>query len=184
MSGLKALARVVLHGLGVLRMVDVSLSWILLQVLHREDSKRMRINKIDHLCIAVRNLEQAMEVWEPLIGKSGPDRLYTHEPEKIRVARYHVGGVGLELMESTSPDGPVARWIEQHGEGLMVLGLNVDNTRQAVQELELLGYPFIPTSEGKKTRPFEDCEFAFIHPGKLNGVLLELIDFRWTESEA
>jgi methylmalonyl-CoA/ethylmalonyl-CoA epimerase len=144
----------------------------------------MKVNKIDHICIAVRDLDQAMRSWQPLLGKSGPDQLYVHEPEKIRVARYIVGGVGLELMESTSPDGPVARWIEEHGEGLMVLSLNVLNTRQAVEELESKGYAFVPAPDGKKTRPFQDSEFAFIHPGSLNGVLLELIDFKWPEGES
>lgn len=136
----------------------------------------MRVRKIDHICIAVKDLGQAMEAWEPLLGRSGPEEIYVHEPEKIRVARYTLAGVGLELMESTSPEGPVAMWIERHGEGLMVLSFNVEDTRQAVQELESKGYPFVPTPDGSKLRPLEDCEFAFIHPSKLNGVLLELID--------
>ncbi|MEJ5376872.1 MAG: VOC family protein [bacterium] len=141
----------------------------------------MKVNKIDHICIAVRDLKQAMKAWEPVLGKSGPDHMYVHEPEKIRVARYLLGDVGLELMESTSPDGPVARWIEIHGEGLMILSLNVDKTRQALQELESKGYSFVPTSQGTNIRPFEDCEFAFIHPKELNGVLLEFIDYKWPE---
>lgn len=144
----------------------------------------MRLKRIDHICIAVKDLDQAMGAWEPVLGKSGPDQMYVHEPEKIRVARYVLDGVGLELMESTSPDGPVAQWIAKHGEGLMVLGLNVENTDQAVEELESKGYPFVPAPDGTKVRPFEDCKFAFIQPHKLNGVLLELIDFKWPEPPA
>jgi methylmalonyl-CoA/ethylmalonyl-CoA epimerase len=52
----------------------------------------------------------------------------------------------------------------------------VDNTRKAVDEFEAKGYPFIQDSRGEVVRPFRDCEFAFIHPAKLNGVLTELID--------
>lgn len=129
------------------------------------------MNKIDHICVAVRDLEQAKTVWEPMLGKSGPDDAYVDDNEKIRVARYYVGEVGFELMESTSPDGEVAKFIAKRGEGIMLVSFNVDNTREAMQELQDKGYPFIGGA-----RPFRDCEFAFIHPRKMNGVLTELID--------
>ena len=138
----------------------------------------MKLNKIDHICIAVRDLEQAREVWEPVLGKSEPDDAYVDEPEKIRVARYMVGEVGFELMESTSPDGDVAKFIDKHGEGVMLISFNVDDTREAIDELKPQDYPFIGGA-----RPFRDCEFAFIHPKKMNGVLLELIDYKWDEGE-
>jgi methylmalonyl-CoA epimerase len=141
----------------------------------------MKTNKIDHICIAVKDLNAAMKVWEPILGKSKPDDPYVDEPEKIRVARYWLGGIGFELMESTAPDGPVAKWIEKNGEGVMVISFNVDNTREALKELESNGYPFIPAPGGEKTRPFRNCEFAFIRPKKVNNVLLELIDYKWDE---
>jgi methylmalonyl-CoA/ethylmalonyl-CoA epimerase len=131
----------------------------------------------------VRDLDAARKIWEPLLGKARPDDPYEDAPEKIRVARYWIGEVGLELMESTTPDGPVAKWIEKNGEGVMIISLNVDNTRQAVDELKVRDYPLIPDEQGKVTRPFRDCEFAFIHPKKLNGVLTELIDYKWHETE-
>jgi methylmalonyl-CoA/ethylmalonyl-CoA epimerase len=134
----------------------------------------MKVNGIDHICIAVRDLEAARAVWEPVLGKSGPDDAYVDAREKIRVARYWLGEVGFELMESTSSDGDVARFIEKRGEGVMIVSLNVDNTRSAMAELAAQDYPFIGGA-----RPFRDCEFAFIHPRKLNGVLLELIDDNW-----
>ncbi|MBW1667972.1 MAG: VOC family protein [Deltaproteobacteria bacterium] len=141
----------------------------------------MKVNKIDHICIAVRNLEEARKIWEPILGKSEPDDPYVDEPEKIRVARYWVGEVGFELMESTSPDGDVAKFIERNGEGIMLISFNVDNTREAIDELKKKNYPFIPDKRGEVARPFRDCEFAFIHPKKMNGVLLELIDYKWDE---
>ena len=141
----------------------------------------MKANKIDHICIAVKNLDEARKIWEPILGKPKPDDPYVDEPEKIRVARYWLGGVGFELMESTSPDGDVAKYIEKNGEGVMLISLNVDNTREAVDELSKKDYPFIPDSRGEISRPFRDCEFAFIHPKKVNGVLLELIDYKWDE---
>lgn len=141
----------------------------------------MKANKIDHICIAVRNLEEARKIWEPILGKPKPDDPYVDELEKIRVARYWLGEVGFELMESTSPDGDVAKFIEKNGEGVMLVSFNVDNTRKAVDELKAKNYPFIPDKNGETARPFRDCEFAFIHPKKVNGVLLELIDYKWDE---
>lgn len=141
----------------------------------------MNINKVDHICIAVKDLEAAKKVWEPMLGKSGPDDAYVDEPEKIRVARYWIGEVGLELMESTTPDGEVAKYIEKNGEGVMLLSFNVSNTRQAIDELKAKDYPFIPNKKGELARPFRNCEFAFIHPKKLNGVLTEIIDYEWDE---
>ena len=136
----------------------------------------MKVNKVDHICIAVKNIGQARSEWEPLLGRDRPDDEYEDESEKIRVARYWVGEVGIELMESTTPDGEVARFIEKRGEGIMLISFNVDNTRDAVNELQGQGYPFIPDSNNKIERPFRDCEFAFVHPKKLNGVLTEIID--------
>lgn len=131
----------------------------------------MKPKKIDHISIAVLDLDAARKVWEPLLGKTEPDDAYIDEPEKIRVARYWIGEVGFELMESTSPDGDVAKFIEKRGEGIMLVSLNVDNTRDAIKELESKDYSFIGGA-----RPFRDCEFAFLHPKDLNGVLLEVID--------
>ncbi|MDX9818143.1 MAG: VOC family protein [Desulfococcus multivorans] len=141
----------------------------------------MKVKKMDHICIAVKDLRAACKIWEPFLGKEKPDDLYLDEAEKIRVARYWIGEVGFELMESTSPDGDVARFIEKRGEGVMVIGFNVDNTRDAVKTLQHRGYPLIPDARGVVVRPFRDCEYAFVHPGKLNGVLAEVIDYQWNE---
>jgi methylmalonyl-CoA/ethylmalonyl-CoA epimerase len=136
----------------------------------------LKINKIDHICIAVKNLSDARRLWEPVLGKDRPDDEYIDEPEKIKVARYWVGEVGFELMESITPDGDVAKFIEKNGEGVMLISMSIDNTREAINELAAKDYPFIGGP-----RPFRDCEFAFIHPKKMNGVLLELIDYKWDE---
>lgn len=136
----------------------------------------MKVNKIDHICIAVKNLDEARKTWEPILGKAKPDDSYVDEVEKIKVARYWLGEAGFELMESTTPDGDVAKFIEKKGEGVMVISFNVDNTQKAMEELKEKGYSFIGGA-----RPFRDCEFAFIHPKKVNGVLLELIDYPWKE---
>ncbi|MGA6925235.1 MAG: VOC family protein [Desulfosarcina sp.] len=131
----------------------------------------MKVNKVDHISIAVKRLDDARKVWEPVLGKSGPDEEYVDESEKIKVARYRVGEVAFELMESTSADGEVARFIEKRGEGVMLISFDVDDTRRSMDELQEKGYPFVG-----RPRPFRNGEFAFVHPRKMNGVLLELID--------
>ncbi|MFP4048580.1 MAG: hypothetical protein ACLFT8_01405, partial [Desulfovermiculus sp.] len=65
----------------------------------------MKVNKIDHISIAVRSIAQARKVWEPVLGKSRPDEEYIEEKEEINVVRYWIGEVGFELMESRSPSG-------------------------------------------------------------------------------
>ncbi|MFC2004631.1 VOC family protein [Chloroflexota bacterium] len=138
----------------------------------------MKVNKIDHISIAVKNLQEAQKIWEPILGKSKPDDPYIDEQEEIRVARYWLGEVGFELMESTNPDGEVTKFVERHGEGVMIISLNVDNTRDGMDELKVQGYPFIGS-----VRPFRECEYAFIHPKAVNGVLLELIDYKSKEHD-
>ena len=135
----------------------------------------MKVNKIDHICIAVKDLDAARKIWEPILGK-GPDDPYVDEHEKIRVARYWLGEVGFELMESTTPNGDVAKFVEKRGEGVMVISLNVDSTEAAMNELKAKGYQSIGG-----LRPFRGCQFAFVHPKNVNGVLLELIDYPWNE---
>ena len=59
----------------------------------------MKVNKLDHISIAVRNLDAARKIWEPVLGKSAPDDAYVDEAEKIRLARYWLGEVAFELLE-------------------------------------------------------------------------------------
>lgn len=136
----------------------------------------MQVNKIDHISVAVKDLDEARKVWEPVLGKSQPDDEYIDEAEKIKVARYWIGEVGFELMESTSEDSEVARFIKKRGEGIMLVSFNVPDTRAAISELEAADYEFVGDA-----RSFRNCEFAFMHPRKMNGVLLELIDYEWEE---
>ncbi len=131
----------------------------------------MGIKKVDHISIAVKNLAQARKTWEPVLGKLEPDEIYEDSNEQIRVARYYIGEVGIELMESTTDDGEVARFIKSKGEGIMLLSLGVNEVKKASTELGKQDYPFIGPP-----RPFREGEFTFIHPSKMNGVLLELID--------
>jgi methylmalonyl-CoA/ethylmalonyl-CoA epimerase len=130
----------------------------------------MKINHF-YIGVAVRNMEEAARIWGPLFGKSEPDEIYIHEPEKIRAARYWIGETAFELLESITPDGDVSKFIERNGEGVMVISVNVDNTQEAVDELKKKNYRFIGD-----VRPFGDSQYAFLHPKKMNGVMIELVD--------
>lgn len=137
----------------------------------------MKVNKIDHICIAVRDLESARKVWEPILGKDRPDDSYVDEPEQLRVHRYWVGEVGFELMEPTSEESEAQKFLDRNGEGIMLIALNVDDTRAAAEELRAKDYQLLG-----EPRRFRDCEYTFVHPRSANGVLLELIDYRRPES--
>jgi methylmalonyl-CoA/ethylmalonyl-CoA epimerase len=140
----------------------------------------MKINKIDHICIVVKDLAAAQKRWEPVLGKSGPDETYQDDIAKVKVARYMIGEVGLELMQDTTGDGSTAKFIAARGEGIMLMGLNVPNTAEALGELEQAGYPLISDPVHGTVLPSPlNCDYGFVHPKGLNGVLLEVIDYKW-----
>lgn len=142
----------------------------------------MKVNKIDHLCIAVRDLEAARKIWEPILGKDAPDESYLDELECLRVHRYWVGEVGFEIMESTKPGTEVDRFIEARGEGIFLIALNVEDTRAAADELKRSDHRLICDPRPAPMPPFDECEYTFVHPRSANGVLLELIDTKWSAS--
>jgi methylmalonyl-CoA/ethylmalonyl-CoA epimerase len=132
----------------------------------------MKVQKFDHICIAVKNLEEARKQYEGILGIK-PDILYVADSEKIKVARYYLGDVALELMESTSPDGEVAKFIDKRGEGVFLISYRVENVQEALDELNTKGYRTID----KKPRSIMGQRFAFINqPREMCGVLSEICD--------
>lgn len=130
------------------------------------------ISKIDHICIAVRDLKKAMKRWELLLGMDKPDLEYAHEDEAIKVARYYVGEVGYELMCSTRDGSDVDNFIKKRGEGVMLISFKVPDTVSAIKTLVENNFEMID----KEPRTWEDSKYAFLKPGPLNGVLVEVID--------
>ncbi len=132
----------------------------------------MKIEKIDHLCFAVKNLDEAVKIYEDTLGLR-PDLYYVEESEKIRVARYNVGGVAIELMESTTPDGEVAKFIRRHGEGFYLISYKVDDVQKSLEELEAKGKKLID----KKPRQMPGIRYAFLEPPqRMLGTLVEIIE--------
>ncbi|MEJ2718913.1 MAG: VOC family protein [Deltaproteobacteria bacterium] len=132
----------------------------------------MPIEKIDHICIAVKDLQQAAARWEPFLGKEKPDLEYRHDPEAIHVYRYQVGEVGYELMSSTREGSDVDRFIANRGEGIMLISFKVPDTVAAMQALKEQGYEFLD----KEPRIWLKSRYVFMNPGFMNGVLVEIID--------
>lgn len=142
----------------------------------------MKIQAIDHLCIAVEDLDKARRVYEEDLGLE-LDGLYVAESEEIRVARYYVGEVALELIEATSPDSEVAKFIGRRGEGFYLISYRVDDVEDALAELRAKGVESID----RRPRRLKGNRYAFIHfPDELCGVLTEVLDgeFGYDEKDA
>ncbi|NMB34695.1 MAG: methylmalonyl-CoA epimerase [Firmicutes bacterium] len=131
----------------------------------------MKIEKIDHICIAVKDLEKAEKYFKKIFGLT-PDDRYIEESEKINVIRYYIGEVGLELMGPTDADSNVAKFIEKYGEGFYLLSLKVNDAEKALTELKAKNIPLIDETP----RQWRDSNYIFIKPKAFFGVLMELID--------
>jgi len=129
----------------------------------------MKILKIDHIGIAVKNLAQGAALYELLGMKSaGVEEV---AEQKVKVAFYPLGDTEIELLESTSPDGPIARYLEKNGEGIQHLALRVDNIEAALAELKAKGVRLI---DEKPRYGAGGAKIAFVHPKSTGGILLEL----------
>ncbi len=132
----------------------------------------MKIKAIDHLCFAVRDLDAARRRYEEDLGLE-LDGLYVSESEKIRVARYYIGAVALELIEPNSDDSEVAKFLKRRGEGFYLISYRVDDVPSALAELAAKGVSTID----REPRQLKGNRYAFIHPPKaLSGVLTEVLD--------
>ncbi len=132
----------------------------------------MKAEKIDHICIAVKDLARARKVYEELLGLD-PALEYVAETENIRVARYYVGEVALELMEPTTPDCEVAKFLARRGEGVFLISYRVDQVEAGLQELKSKGKRLIDESP----RSLMGNRYAFVMPPpETFGVLTEILD--------
>ncbi|HOF95050.1 MAG TPA: methylmalonyl-CoA epimerase [Clostridia bacterium] len=129
----------------------------------------MQPTKIDHIGIAVSNLDEAIKVYEALgLNCTG---IETVEEQKVRVAFFPCGDSELELLESTSPDGPIARFIEKKGEGIQHLAIRVPSIEKALVEMKEKGIRLI---DEQPRYGAGGARIAFLHPKSTGGVLIEL----------
>lgn len=130
----------------------------------------MKIKGIDHLGIAVKNMDNGKRFWSDILGLEFAGK-ETVEAQKVTTGFMPVGESEIELLESTSPDGPVAKYIEKKGEGIQHVAFRVDDIEKALQELKDKGVRLI---DEKPRRGAGGAKIAFLHPKATAGVLVEL----------
>jgi methylmalonyl-CoA/ethylmalonyl-CoA epimerase len=130
----------------------------------------MNISHIEHLGIAVENLEESIKYYEDVLGMT----CYSIEEvvdQKVKTAFFLVGSTKIELLESTSPEGPIGKFIAKKGQGIHHIAFAVDNTSAALKLAEERGVTLIDKESRKGA---EGLNIGFLHPKSTLGVLTEL----------
>lgn len=129
----------------------------------------MQVKKIEHIGIAVKSIDKALEFYEGVLGLE----CYNVEEvadQKVKTAFLKVGEVKIELLESTAEDGPVAKFIERRGEGIHHIAYNVDHVNNALNEAASKEIRLIDVESRKGAEGFD---IGFLHPKSTGGVLTE-----------
>lgn len=132
----------------------------------------MNILKVDHVGIAVNNIEETLKFYEEVLGLKCEGTEVVEE-QKVKVAFLPVGDTELELLESTTEDGPIAKFIAKNGGrgGIQHVAVRVDNIENAIEEVKAKGYKMIDETPRYGAG---NARIAFCHPKGTDGVLLEL----------
>lgn len=130
------------------------------------------IKKIDHIGIAVHSIEQAAKLYEALLGLKITATEVVEE-QKVKVAFLPTGDSEVELLESTDPEGPVAKFIAARGEGIQHLAFRVDNLEEMLAALKAAGVRLI---DEKPRHGAGGAKIAFLHPKGTFGTLVELCE--------
>ncbi len=130
----------------------------------------MKILKIDHLGIAVNSIDDGKGFWSGVLGLDF-EGAETVAEQKVTTAFFPVGESEVELLESTAPDGPVAKYIEKRGQGLQHVAFRVADIDEALAELKEKGIQLI---DQQPRIGAGGAKIAFLHPKATNGVLVEL----------
>ena len=128
--------------------------------------------KIEHIGIAVKDFNNAVPLYEKLLGTP----CYKREEvagEKVNTAFFQIGASKIELLESTDPGGVIARFIEKKGEGIHHIAYEVDNLEEEMIRLKKEGFELINTSPKDGA---DNKRICFLHPKTTNGVLVELCE--------
>ncbi len=129
----------------------------------------MRIERIEHIGIAVSNLDEAINFYEKVLNLT----CYAIEEvadQKVRTAFFQVGETKIELLESTDTEGPIGKFIEKKGEGIHHIAYAVDDIEQALAETKAKGVRLIDQTPRNGS---EGLRIGFLHPKNTLGVLTE-----------
>jgi len=132
----------------------------------------VKITRIDHIGLAVKSIKDAGKFFTDLLGLSIKE-IERVEEQKVNVAFIPVSEGEVELLESTEPGGPVAKYIDSRGEGVQHIAFRVEDLGQALEELRSKGIKLIDQEPRKGAG---GARIAFIHPRETNGVLIELCE--------
>lgn len=129
-----------------------------------------KVLRVDHIGIAVSNLEEAKKLYTQVLGLAATGEEVVTQ-QKVKTCFIPCGDSEIELLESTAPDGPIAKFIEKRGEGIQHIALRVDNIENALADLKAQGVRLI---DEKPRYGAGGSSIAFVHPKATGGVLLEL----------
>ncbi len=130
------------------------------------------VRKVDHIGVAVSNLEEALKTYTDVLGLELQGTEVVEE-QKVRVAFMPVGDTEIELLESTDPEGPIAKFIEKRGQGIQHIAFRVDNIEEALERMRQKGVRLI---DEKPRYGAGGARIAFLHPKATGGVLVELCE--------
>jgi methylmalonyl-CoA/ethylmalonyl-CoA epimerase len=127
--------------------------------------------KISHLGIATKGIDEALKFWQDALGL---ENVHAEEvaDQKVRVAMLPIGETRIELLEATSDDSPIAKFVEKRGGGIHHIAVEVENIEESLAKLKAEGTRLI---DEQPRIGAEGCLVAFVHPSATGGVLLELI---------
>lgn len=128
--------------------------------------------KVDHIGIAVKSIAEAKKFWEGVLGVQLTGEEVIKE-QKVKVGFIPMGESEVELLESTEPDGPVAKFIEAKGEGIQHIALRVENIEKTLEDLKAKGVRLI---DEKPRYGAGGAKIAFVHPKATFGTLVELCE--------
>lgn len=130
------------------------------------------VKKVDHIGVAVSNLDEAVEFYKNVLGieLQGTEVV---EEQKVRVAFMPIGDTEIELLESTQPDGPIAKFIEKKGQGIQHIAYRVEDIEKALDDMRQKGIRLI---DEKPRYGAGGARIAFLHPKSTHGVLVELCE--------
>ncbi|HEX5034468.1 MAG TPA: methylmalonyl-CoA epimerase [bacterium] len=132
----------------------------------------MAFKKVDHVAIAVPNLEDAVALYQSLLGKA-PEHIEEVADQKVRAAFFGIGETNLELLFPTSPDSPITKFLEEKKGrgGLHHICVQVDDIKKTLEQLKAQGVQLI---DQVPRQGAHGKWIAFVHPKATNGVLIEL----------